>query len=368
MVNVAGNAEVTIESVGELLVDPEHGRIWRENYYKQNNDSPDSATRDGRGSPKSGETLLGYEARRPSSPTLKQIFGSCGRRSSSSSLAPLDRSSSNSIDSGEGQSNNRVAFHQSCFQGPRPTALLCLDTTNLNEPVIRVRRGIVNLRGLKFVHYSEGSDIWNGNAALQIQSAFGRNGRPVRVQAPSAMPTANVTDCDISSLSGRGLVAIDGGISHIHNCNIHDSAATGVYVGGAGSKATMISTDVVRNGVGNTRGELGRSVARGHSGVYVEQGLAELHDCNVSRNTLTGISAISTDQAYLHIEDSDVMGNSTHPMEPPPADTGRYVRRNTQVDDSLHSNGRPRSRFLILMQEGRGNACDGSPPSPQSPL
>ncbi len=42
--------------------------------------------------------------------------------------------------------------------------------------------------------------------------------------------------------------------------------------------------------------------------MYVENGLAAIKDCNISGNALTGISAISTDEARLHIEDSDVRG------------------------------------------------------------
>lgn len=71
---------------------------------------------------------------------------------------------------------------------------------------------------------------------------------------------------------------------------------------------TLERTDVVDNGVGNARNPRG-GVARGHSGIYVEQGLAKILDCNVSNNTLTGISAISTEQARLHIEGSDVKSN-----------------------------------------------------------
>ena len=114
----------------------------------------------------------------------------------------------------------------------------------------------------------------------------------------SVVPTLNVSDCDIMSLSGRGLVVIDGGISNIDNCKVHDSAATSVYVGGSGSMATMTHTDMIDNGTGNTR-NVRKGVARGHSGVYVEQGLAKIRNCNVWGNTLTGISAISTVQAWL---------------------------------------------------------------------
>mmetsp|Transcript_7979 Transcript_7979/g.14357 ORF Transcript_7979/g.14357 Transcript_7979/m.14357 type:complete len:804 (-) Transcript_7979:130-2541(-) len=366
--NVAGNAELTIESVSGLR-DPEHGMIWHQNYYKR---SSSSSTDDGMSRLPANSYSPSVEAMRPSSPTLRQIFGSCGGRSSSS-LA-LDRSSTlassngednvNSNTSSTDQSKHRAAFHQSCFQGPRPTTLLCLESRNQNEPVLRIRRGTVNIRGLKFLHYCEGTDIWNGNAAVQVQTAFGRNGRPIRVQPPSVMPTANVTDCDITSLSGRGLVNIDGGISHIHNCNFHNSAATGVYIGGAGSVATMTLTDVVENGVGNSRNPR-RGVARGHSGVYVEQGLAKLRDCNISQNTLTGISAISTEQARLHIEESDIRANRSDQMELPPADSGRGVNRNNSIGST--GQGRARSRHLrdlVMMQQEDRRVLPSTPRGP----
>ena len=71
------------------------------------------------------------------------------------------------------------------------------------------------------------------------------------VEPPSITPTANLSDCDIMSLSGRGVVVIDGAISSIHNCSVHTCAATGIYVGGAGSLANMAQTDVIENGTGN---------------------------------------------------------------------------------------------------------------------
>ncbi|KAL7540965.1 hypothetical protein ACHAXR_010524 [Thalassiosira sp. AJA248-18] len=369
--NVVGNVEVTIEAIGGLT-DSEHGMTWRQNYHKS---SSSSSTSEEDSLLLPGDYAGTRTARRPSSPTLRQLFGSCGPRSSSSTIGALDRSSSldNSEDDSDDaaaaadESTNRATFHQSCFQGPgRPTAVLCLESRRENEPVLRVRQGTVNIRGIKFLHYCEGTDIWNGNAAVQVQRAFGRNGRPLRVEPPSVVPTVNMSDCDIISLSGRGLVIIDGAISHIDNCNVHNSAATGVYVGGAGSMATMTRTDVIDNGTGNTRNTR-RGIARGHSGVYVEQGLAKIHDCNISGNTLTGISAISTVQARLHIEESDIRANRTDQMELPPAESGRSVNRNNII--MRLGPGRPRSTRLresVVLSSPRGQRS--VPASPQSPL
>ena len=69
---------------------------------------------------------------------------------------------------------------------------------------------------------------------------------------------------DVTSCSGRGIVNIDGGNLKISNSYIHDCAATGIYVGGLGSIATIEQSDVLYNGKGNTRNR--RGIAPGHSG------------------------------------------------------------------------------------------------------
>mmetsp|Transcript_24081 Transcript_24081/g.53833 ORF Transcript_24081/g.53833 Transcript_24081/m.53833 type:complete len:750 (+) Transcript_24081:583-2832(+) len=367
--NVVGSASVTIEGVPvSRLVDPRHALTWRQNYH-----SEPSAIASPTTSPP-GVSNRRSDARgvagRPSTPTLREIFG-CRR--SNSAFDDLSFGSSRgdgdyAIDgshSRDGPSSFRRradmdTFH-SCFDGPRASAFLSFETDRENEPIIRVRQGVVNIRGLRLFHYSEGTDIWNGNAAVQVQSAFGRNGRPVRAQRPNLPPTAVIDDCDITSASGRGVVTIDGAVSNISNSNIHDSAATGIYIGGRGSVATMVTTDVVENGSGNARNPR-RGVARGHSGVYVEQGTARLADCNVSSNSLTGISAISTDQAWLCIEASDVCANRTEAMELPSRESGR----GSSIDVNVVGLGRPRSSYLQQQhaiktprQEGHGGR---SPP------
>jgi hypothetical protein len=369
VVNVIGSALITIETI-DGVKDPEHGMTWQKNYHGSSIIPSNVLTMEGRTA-----SAASVEARRPHSPTLRQLFG-CGRRSSSA--VELDRSSSSASLSGSerdyddrdgDQSEHRAAFHRSCFQG-RPVALLCLESGRENEPMIRVRQGTVNVRGLKLVHYCEGTDIWNGNAAVQVQRAFGRNGRPLRVEHPSVTPTANLLDCDIMSLSGRGLVVIDGAASSVHNCNVHTCAATGIYVGGSGTVATISETDVIDNGTGNTRimnsNERRRGVARGHSGVYVENGLATLRDCNISGNTLTGVSAISTDEARLHIEDSDVRANRSDQMELPSPSSGRSINRNNTI--AAVGLGRPRSSHLKESSALNSPRGAREPSTPQSPL
>ncbi len=69
---------------------------------------------------------------------------------------------------------------------------------------------------------------------------------------------------DVTSWSGRGVVHVDGGHLKIKNSYIHDCAATGIYVGGSGSSATIEETDIVQNGKGNKKSR--RGIGRGHSG------------------------------------------------------------------------------------------------------
>ena len=362
VVNAVGNVEVTIELI-DGVKDSKHGIQWWKNYHM----SSSSYTTDILKVTNCGREEAVVPPRRPYSPTLRELFG-CGRPSlSAEELDELSISERQSRVFHASQAEHRAAFYNSCFCGVRPMALLCLESIKENEPVIRVRQGTVNIRSLKVLHYCEGIDIWNGNAAIQVQRAL-RNGRPLYIEPPSVVPTANLFDCDITSLSGRGIVTIDGAISTIRNCNIHTCAATGVYVGGAGSASTLTQTDVIENGTGNQRNQFTgrRGVARGHSGVYVENGLATIRDCNISCNTLTGISAVSTDEARLHIENSDVWANRSDQMELPPPSSGRSINRNNII--SSEGSGRPRSTHLkdsIVVESPRYRE---EPSTPQSPL
>lgn len=154
-------------------------------------------------------------------------------------------------------------------------------------------------------------------------------------------PTVILDHVEISSTSGRGIVNIDGGQVTIRNCYIHDCAATGIYVGGPGSRALIERTDVVRNGNGNMTHR--RGIARGHSGVYLEQGHASIVDCNISQNSLTGISAISAENAILNLEASELVSNGSYQLEMPAVGTPAHSRSNTS-NNTLAPIGLPRSR------------------------
>ena len=207
-------------------------------------------------------------------------------------------------------------------------ASLILRTRRHNEPLVRVRQGSVKLVNLELLHNSHGTDIWNGNAAVQIQPDTTSS---TSLTAPR--PTAWMESVEVISHSGRGIVNIDGGFSVIQNCYVHDCAATGIYVGGPGTQAVIDSTDVLMNGHGsrNRRG----GIRAGHSGVYLEQGKATIRNCNISRNTLTGISAVSLDNAILDMEASDLVANGAAQLEMP---RGRFLSPDSALQQLTRNN------------------------------
>ena len=240
-------------------------------------------------------------------------------------------------DFGEDESNPHSRDGQPQTRPVR--ASMVLRTRRQNEPMILHQQGSLKLTNIAMVHSSPGVDIWQGNAAVQIQP-LRTNEDPL---APLTRPTATLDRCDITSRSGRGVVNIDGGYASIKNCYVHDCAATGIYVGGPGSDANIVKTDVVRNGSG-TRSR--RGIARGHSGIYLEQGTARIHDCNISRNSLTGISAISASNAVLSLEASDLVANGGVQLEMPP--NGSVARRRSWArDNNMAVEGFGRSRSSL---------------------
>jgi len=225
---------------------------------------------------------------------------------------------------------------------PPPTrAQFVLQTRQSNQPIIRVRQGTVKLSNIDLIHNSNGTDIWNGNSAIQIQPPLGPGDVPLLV---FPRPCAMLYKVDISSKSGRGIVNIDGGLTEIRQCYIHDCAATGIYVGGPGSHAHIEGTDVLRNGNGNRNR---RGIARGHSGIYLEQGTATVRNCNISQNSLTGLSAISQDNAILSLELSDLIANGSIQLEMP-ADGTLARRRSLARNNNVSNNGMLRQRSGLI--------------------
>mmetsp|Transcript_23490 Transcript_23490/g.52047 ORF Transcript_23490/g.52047 Transcript_23490/m.52047 type:complete len:811 (-) Transcript_23490:168-2600(-) len=244
-------------------------------------------------------------------------------------------------------------------------AVLVLKSKKQNEPMVRVRQGTLRLKDVDFVHNTTGNDIWNGNSAVQVQPPLDEDGHfAVETAAPNVTATAIVDSCNISSISGRGIVSIDGGLATVKDCHVHDCAATGIYVGGAGSAATIQGTDVLHNGYGNKRNPR-RGVARGHSGVYLEQGTATLRDCNISSNALTGISAVSADNAMLDIRDSDLMANESIQLEMPPRGS-ISERRSISRDNRINPVGMGRSRSGLVPPEDVAVASPATQYSPEA--
>jgi hypothetical protein len=233
-------------------------------------------------------------------------------------------------------------------------ATLVLRSRRHNEPVFRVKQGTLILNNVEIQHNSHGTDIWNGNAAIQVQPPEAEDGAPRR-RGPR--PCAILQGVKVTSRSGRGIVNIDGGKIVLRGCAFYDCAATGIYVGGQGSQAEVEYTDVIRNGVGSRSSR--RGIARGHSGVYLEQGLASIRECNISFNTLTGISSVSADNSFLTLEDSDLALNGTFQLEMPAPGTAarrRSIVRNNNM--SAVSPGRLRSG--LLPEADNNNDSDNS--------
>jgi hypothetical protein len=228
---------------------------------------------------------------------------------------------------------------------PPSRATIVLRTRRQNEPVIRVRQGKVKMEELHIIHSSHGMDIWNGNSAIQIQPPTAADGRPIPAMT---RPMVELDHVEITSRSGRGIVNIDGGDATIRHCYVHDCAATGVYVGGQGTTMTIENSDVLRNGMGNKWSR--RGIARGHSGIYLEQGRASIVDCNISLNSLTGISAISDSNAILCLESCDLVANGTQQLEMPP--DGSVARRMSLTrNNNLAVSGLVRTRSGLVVSE-----------------
>lgn len=254
--------------------------------------------------------------------------------------------SNEAVDQEEEHANLVEMFDSSMLTSPRypvqavgnQRATLVLRTPRHNEPIIRVCQGSAFLQNLELRHASRGLDIWNGNAAIQIQPINGPDDRPIAI---TPLPTLTMEHVEVSSASGRGIVNIDGGQLDIRNCYVHNCAATGIYVGAPGTRVHIENTDVIQNGRGNMLHR--RGIARGHSGVYLEQGHAHILNCSISRNSLTGISAVSPENAILDLQDSELVSNGSFQLEMPGVGSFSHSR-STSLNNTLSATGFPRAR------------------------
>lgn len=223
---------------------------------------------------------------------------------------------------------------------PLDQAIINYKTKRHNVPIVQIRQGRLRLVNVTLVHKARGTDIWNGQSAVQIQPRISVRELPLPIREGNQPPTAEIERCKITSVSGRGVVVIDGGGAVIRSSCIRDCAGTGVYVGSSGSHVKIEGSDIVQNGFGNQE-RTRVSIQRGHSGIYIEQGTAMLSNCNISNNCLTGISAVSPTNAILTLSHSDVVANGTMQIELP--EQGSQARRRSSLT-AVSVEGEPRSR------------------------
>jgi len=69
---------------------------------------------------------------------------------------------------------------------------------------------------------------------------------------------------------------------------------------------------IIRNGIGSVIRTGNNWVPAGHSGVYIEASDATVKDCLVTKNTLTGVTAVRG--ARTVIQDSDIFQNGQEPF------------------------------------------------------
>ena len=81
----------------------------------------------------------------------------------------------------------------------------------------------------------------------------------------------------------------------------------------------------------------------------MEQGRVSIIDCNISRNSLTGISAISPDNALLSLQESDLVSNGTIQLELPAIGTESH-RNSVTANNNLAFSGMGRSRSGLIVE------------------
>jgi hypothetical protein len=198
--------------------------------------------------------------------TIKVLHGARKTAASSTSTADgNDNQATSVVGQGQGSSSTTQAASTSTQDNYAASSNNNSNNNNNNDndlavdnsPLVVVTdSSSLSLTGMNLIHYSEGSDIWSGNCAVFVSSSA----------------TLSLSNCSIQSSSGRGLVIVKRAKLLATQCTIHDCAATGVYVGDSGTKASIEDCNIVRNGVGGT------AVPPGHSGVYVESSHALIQD------------------------------------------------------------------------------------------
>jgi parallel beta-helix repeat protein len=111
-----------------------------------------------------------------------------------------------------------------------------------------------------------------------------------------------VENCDITSSSGRGVVAARGARVHLLNSIIHDCAATGVY---AENCYLELHKCLINN---NGKGP--RTMSQGHSGLFVTKSNFVITSCVITNNDYSGLCVYDIDSRGV-LEDTTVSKNGT---------------------------------------------------------
>lgn len=209
--------------------------------------------------------------------------------------------------------------HTTRHQGFQGEVFLNFIGSKSNCPLFRVENGHLVIRELQLRHKSSGFDIWGGNAVIHVEAKHG-------------LARVSLERCDISSRSGRGIVITNDGKLMLRQCIIHGCAATGVYICGSDSTAEITLTDIIGNGHG------GRGLARGHSGVCLENGIVAIVDSNISHNSASGISVITTEEWRLKLSQSDLIGNGAKPLDLPNGRTLPSILRTGERNNNNNGN------------------------------
>jgi hypothetical protein len=229
-------------------------------------------------------------------------------------------------------------------------ATLVFRSRQRNQPLFRVVQGALKIKNLSLEHQSFGIDIWNGNAAIQIQPSLCETSSSSSRTSSKPQATVHMSQVEVTSHSGRGVVAADGCRLVVNDCFIHHCAATGVYVAGRDTRVSMDLTDVIHNGTGNQRTG---GIGRGHSGIYVEHGKVSLQDCNISCNTAAGVSIVTSEQSELEVDKCDVLENGYEPIELPMSEVGRHQ---IAASNNVGLVGNPRRRSTLAAHDNTYNA------------
>ncbi|CAB9512317.1 expressed unknown protein [Seminavis robusta] len=194
--------------------------------------------------------------------------------------------------------------------GQKTVATLAMENTRQNLPMFHVQQGTLLLKNIKLEHSCYGNEFLDGNAAIHIEpSSLRCHFRTTKDFLPAAtsfsvdhLPSLSLQSVEITSHSGQGIMNNRGGNVRIHDCYIHDCAATGLYVDAPQSDVLVQQSDIMANG---------------HAGVHLEFGTgARVLNCGIVGNSSIGVSVHDT---LLSLECSDVVANGYQlELERPP--------------------------------------------------